>query len=40
MKTNLKCPYCKKGKVYQEDGYETVYRCDGCNIVGNYEDFV
>jgi len=22
-----------------EEGYDTVFRCEGCNMVGNVEDF-
>lgn len=35
----MKCPMCSSDQVYQDEYYETIYRCSNCNYTDNKKVF-
>jgi len=40
MITDFKCPYCGHNVVMTDEGYSTIYRCQCCGHMGDYDEFV
>lgn len=34
----MKCS-CGSTEIYSEEGYDSIYRCKGCNKVGSKQEF-
>ena len=36
----MRCPVCGSDDIYKQDGYDTIFRCAKCDMVGNEDDFL